>query len=156
MNSVKHASAFEIKQPIEKVFPLLSPEGEKLWVPDWDYENLMGKTDLFEDYIFLTKTHDHASTDAIWLVKRYEPETYHVQFYKVEPEDKVGIITVRCIKEGNEFTQVQVTYEYIALTSRGSKFIEGFTREEYGKYIAEWERLMKEYFTEQQKNGKMN
>ena len=95
MNKIKHTDGFEIFQPIDKLFPLFSPEGEKLWVPGWDYENIMGSTELCEDYVFLAKNHDHASTDAIWLVKRYEQESYLVQHYKVEPEDKVGIVTVQ-------------------------------------------------------------
>ncbi|MCB0226548.1 MAG: hypothetical protein KDI02_22840, partial [Anaerolineae bacterium] len=96
MNTIKHTTEFEIAQPIEALFPLFSPEGEKWWVPGWDYVNIMGTTDLSEDYIFLTQSHDHASTQAIWLVKRYDPAAYLVQYYKVEPEDKVGIVTVRC------------------------------------------------------------
>jgi len=61
MKSVKHTAGFEISQPAADLFPLFSPEGETLWVPEWDYENIMGTTDLHEDYIFLTKAHDHAS-----------------------------------------------------------------------------------------------
>jgi len=38
--------------PIEELFPLFSPEGETYWVPDWDYENVMGTTELSEDYVF--------------------------------------------------------------------------------------------------------
>jgi hypothetical protein len=124
MSSVKHSKKFSINQPIKIVFPLFSAEGEKLWVPGWDYENIMGSTDLHEDYIFLTKTHDHAATDAIWLVKRYDSESCFVQFYKVEPEDKIGVITVQCIELEKCFTEVEVTYEY----------------------TGEWERLLKNYF----------
>jgi len=40
---------------IGKLFPLFSPEGEKYWVPDWDYVNLMGTTELSEDYVFFDK-----------------------------------------------------------------------------------------------------
>jgi hypothetical protein len=76
MRSIKHSAGFDISQPVEKVFPLFSPEGEKLWVPNWDNKNIMGTTELSEDYVFLTATHDHASTDAIWLVKRYEPKAW--------------------------------------------------------------------------------
>jgi len=114
MRKVKHTGNFQINQPIEILFPLFSAEGEKLWVPGWDYENIMGSNDLHEDYIFLTKSHDHASTDAIWLVKKYKPEVHFVQFYKIEPEDKVGIITVQCVKVIKSITQVEVAYEYIA------------------------------------------
>ena len=146
MSTIKHSANFTIDQPIEILFPLFSAEGEKLWVPGWDYENIMGSNELHEDYIFVTKNHDHASTDAIWLVKRYEPESYSVQFYKVEPEDKVGIITVQCTKINKCSTKVEVSYEYIGLTEKGNQFIEGFTSTEYKKFISEWNNLLVSYF----------
>ncbi len=48
-----------------EVFPLFSPEGEKAWVPGRDYENVMGTTELAEDYVFTTRSHDHAATTAV-------------------------------------------------------------------------------------------
>ena len=39
MNSIKYTAGFDIDQPAADLFPLFSPEGEKLWVPGWDYEN---------------------------------------------------------------------------------------------------------------------
>jgi len=108
--------------------------------------NIMGSTDLHEDYIFLTKNHDHASTDAIWLVKRYEPENYFVQFYKIEPEDKAGVISVRCIQIDKILTEVEVTYQYTALSKMGNEFIEGFTKSHYKEFISEWRRLLVSYF----------
>lgn len=146
MSNVKHTASFQIDQPIEKVFPLFSPEGEKLWVPGWDYENVMDTADLHEDYVFLTKNHDHASTDAIWLVKKYAPESYFVQFYKVEPEDKVGIVTVQCTASGQTRTKIEVTYEYIGLSEKGNDFVSTFSLSEYRNFIAEWESLLVKYF----------
>ena len=58
MNTIKHTVDFEIDQPIALLFPLFSAEGEKLWVPGWDYVNIMESKDLHEDYVFLTKNHD--------------------------------------------------------------------------------------------------
>lgn len=146
MSSVKHSESFRMDQPIDILFPLFSAEGEKRWVPGWDYENVMGSTDLHEDYIFLTQNHDHASTDAIWLVKRYEPESYLVQFYKVEPEDKVGIITVRCHRVEANATDVEVTYQYVGLSDSGNRFIDGFTAARYKEFIGEWQSLLRSYF----------
>jgi hypothetical protein len=102
----------------------------------------MGTTDIFEDYVFLTKTHDHASTNAIWLVKRYDPESYFVQFYKVEPGDKVGIVTIQCSEQNDELTHVQVSYEYIGLSEKGRSFIEKFTKDAYEEFIREWKELL--------------
>ena len=146
MSTVKHTENFEINQPVEKLFPLFSPEGEKLWVPGWDYEDIRGASALHEDAVFLTKNHDHATTDAIWLVKRYEPASYLVQFYKVEPEDKVGIITVQCKSVDECTTRVEVSYEYIGLSKRGDDFIERFTSSEYKSFIGKWQQLLLRYF----------
>ena len=106
----------------------------------------MGSTELHEDYIFITKNHDHASTDAIWLVKRHEPMSCLVQFYKVEPEDKVGIITIQCTKMDEFSTQVEVSYEYIGLSKKGNEFIEEFTPIKYKAFIGEWHKLLVSYF----------
>ncbi|MBT8351731.1 MAG: hypothetical protein KJO26_10930 [Deltaproteobacteria bacterium] len=146
MRSVKHSKKFSINQPIEILFPLFSAEGEKLWVPGWDYENVMGSNDLHEDDIFLTQNHDHASSKAVWLVKRYDPKAHFVQLYKVEPNDKVGIISVKCLQIGESKTEVKVTYHYISISEKGNEFIKHFTSEEYTKFINEWEKLLLRYF----------
>jgi hypothetical protein len=146
MNSIQHSASFSIEKPIGVVFPLFSPEGEKSWVPNWDYENIMGTTALSEDYVFLTKAHDHAASDAIWLVKRYEPESWLIEFYRVEPENKVGVVVVQCSEISKFMTHVEVAYTYIALSDQGRIFIDGFTIENYEKFIDEWRNLLVQYF----------
>ncbi len=146
MKSISRTETFEIAIPIEKLFPLFSPEGEKDWVPGWDYENVMGTTELSEDYVFLTKTHDHGTTDAIWIVKKYDLQSHCVQFYKIEPEDKIGVITVKCAEPETERTTVQVTYKYIALSATGEMFVSEFSERVYKKFIEEWQTLLSNYF----------
>lgn len=146
MSRVKHSADFQLDQPADILFPLFSAEGEKLWVPGWDYQNVMGATELHEDYIFLTRDHDHAAKDAIWLVKRYEPDNGLVAFYKVEPEEKVGIITVTCTALSEAKTNVNVTYEYIALSQSGRDFVNSFSSQDYENFIGEWQQLLEAYF----------
>lgn len=148
MKSIKHSYTFYLEQMASTLFPLFSAEGEKLWVPNWDYTNIMGSTHLCEDYIFLTKNHDHAnpSTDAIWLVKQYKPEDFFVEFYKVEPAAKVGIISVQCVEAEEKGTHVTVTYCYQALSADGEAFIADFTEDAYEAFILEWKTLLEIYF----------
>ncbi|MBN1856538.1 MAG: hypothetical protein JW846_06280 [Dehalococcoidia bacterium] len=153
MNSVRHSEKFRIAQQIERVFPLFSAEGERVWVPGWDYVNVMGSTDLHEDYIFLTTSHDHAGSDAIWIVKRYEPENHFVQFYRVEPGVKVGVISIVCSQVDEKLTEVEVTYQYTALNTKGEEFIAGFTSSQYKDFIAEWHRLLVSYFGSKSQHG---
>ena len=149
MISIKQSAGFDMPQPVEDLFPLFSPEGEKLWVPGWDYENIMGTADLAEDYAFLTKSHDHLSAKAIWLVKRYDPASWFIQFYRIEPEDKVGVVTVQCFSRGAALSHVQVTYKYIALSDKGRHFIENFSEDVYANFIGEWRELLLTYFKSQ-------
>ena len=64
MTSIRHQTSFQINQPAEELFPLFSAEGEKLWAPGWDYENIMGSTGMHEDYIFLTAGHHRSARTA--------------------------------------------------------------------------------------------
>lgn len=146
MKSVTHTQTFRMDRPAADLFPLFSPEGEKKWVPGWDYENLTGTTGLSEDDVFLTRTHDHAATEAIWIVKAYEPDAYRVQYYKIEPEDKVGVITVTCIEDGPAKARVSVTYTYKALSESGERFISEFDAAAYAAFIDEWQTLLSTYF----------
>jgi hypothetical protein len=145
MKSIKHTKTFEMAVPIEDLFPLFSPEGEKYWVPGWDYENVMGTTELSEDYVFLTKTHDHGTTYAIWIVKKYDPKSHFVQYYKIEPEDKIGVVTVKCTELDVERTTVQVTYKYTALSTVGEKFVSEFSENVYEDFIYEWQTLLTDH-----------
>lgn len=146
MTSVEHTNHFELPIPVDELFPLFSPEGETLWVPGWEYRNIMGTTELCEDYIFETGSHDHGSTQAVWLVKKYDPADYLVQFYKVESGDKVGVITVQCIWLSETETRVEVTYKYTALGKAGEEFIATFDKGAYESFIGEWEELLRTYF----------
>jgi hypothetical protein len=69
-----------------------------------------------------------------------------VQFYKVEPDDKVGVISVKCLQTDASKTEVEVTYHYRAISEKGNEFIKQFTSEEYTKFIGEWEELLLAYF----------
>ena len=146
MKSITHTKAFEMNLPVEALFPLFSPEGEKHWVPGWHYQNIMGTTKLSEDYVFTTQSHDHADTDAIWIVKAYDPGSHFVQFYKVEPGYKVGVITVKCSALEDSKTEINVTYTYIALSATGETFVSGFTERDYEAFINEWEKIAIELF----------
>ena len=146
MNQTKYTEDFQISQPVGIMFPLFSAEGEKHWVPGWNYKNIMGATDLHEDYIFVTENHDHAASDAIWLVKKYDPNSHFVEFYKLEPDEKVGIISVKCSPISGSETNVSVSYEYIALSEKGREFVTNFTTEEYKDFIDEWKQLLEKYF----------
>ena len=152
MKSITHTKAFKMNVPIADIFPLFSPEGEKHWVPGWDYKNVMGTTELSDDYVFLTKTHDHGTSDAIWIVKKYDPKLHFVQFYKIEPGEKIGVVTVKCTELEASKTMIRVTYKYLALSKGGEEFITVFNESTYEEFIDEWQKLLTNYFKSKDKH----
>jgi len=70
MTTIKHQTSFEINHSAEELFPLFSAEGEKLWIPGWDYENIMGSTDLHEDYVFFTSGHIDQLTTGQTIIRQ--------------------------------------------------------------------------------------
>ncbi len=139
---VSHSEEFLLERDISYVFPLFSPEGEKLWAPGWNYTNLLGSIGLEPDYVFLTDTHDHKSAQAIWIVSGYDRARHYVSYYKVEPGQKVGKIVVQCFEQNRTSTLVKVTYKYIGLSDSGNRFVETFTKEAYKEFIGEWRSLL--------------
>jgi hypothetical protein len=146
MKSITRTKAFKMNVSIADIFPLFSPEGEKHWVPGWDYINVMGTTELSDDYVFLTKTHDHGTSDAIWIVKKYDPKLHFVQFYKIEPGEKIGVVTVKCTELEASKTMIRVTYKYLAFSKGGEEFITVFNENTYEDFIDEWQKLLTNYF----------
>ena len=146
MLSICHTKTFTMEYSVVELFPLFTPEGKKDWVPGWDYEIIMGHTELYEDYVFLTESHHHGTKGAIWIVKEYNPNSHQIQYYKIEPDDKVDVITVKCTELENTKTKVEVTYKYIALSTTGEKFIAKFNKNSYDEFISEWQKLLLVYF----------
>ncbi len=145
MSSIEHTRTFIIAEKINEVFPLFNPEEEGKWAPGWCYENVMGNQNFNKDYVFLTNNHDHRTTKAIWIISDYDKSKYSIQYYKIETEVKIGVITIKCYKIRKMKTKVSVTYRYIALSEVGENFIRDFTENEYEKFINEWEMLINEY-----------
>jgi hypothetical protein len=96
--------------------------------------------------VLFRSAHDHRAADAIWLVKKYDPAAYFIQLYKIEPKEKIGIISIRCRALQARRTKVRVTYEYIALSAKGERFVSKFNDDAYGIYIGEWRKLLTTYF----------
>jgi hypothetical protein len=151
---VSHSEEFLLEKEIVTVFPLFTPEGEKLWAPGWSYTNLIGSAELKPDDVFLTHTHDHKSAQAIWIVSDYDADKHYVSYYKIEPGQKVGKITVQCFEQSPTTTLVRVTYQYTGLSDSGNQFVAGFTKEAFSEFIGVWQSLLCDYFGKQAEQTK--
>lgn len=153
-NQIEHTADFKIHQPCDELFHLFTAEGEKKWVPNYEYEKVSASADIHEDYVFMTNNPDYDSGRTVWLVKEYKPERNYIVLYKVEP-DKVGVITLQCAAEEEACSRISVTYKYIALDENGQKFVDDFTADKYKAFMENWRDLLEAYFQWEKKHPEL-
>lgn len=128
--------------PPERVFPLLCPVRECDWVEGWDPRVVYSESGLVEeDCVFITPDRER---EAVWLVTRYEPARFSVEFVKVLPGVTATRITIQLAPEGDGAV-ADITYAHTALGEEGRAFVATFTEAFYETFMKEWEGAMNHY-----------
>ena len=147
--SVRLVGTLSLHGPIEEVFPLFSPQGERLWVPDWSPELLHPPaTDWAAGLIFRTK---EETGDAIWVVTQLDLATHTVEYYRVEPGRYVARIVVECTAVDKELTRGATSYEFIGLSEAGNAEIACMTQESYGQKMERWSAWINDYLVKRRR-----
>ncbi len=141
--SVRFVGTISLNGSIEEVFPLFSPQGEKLWVPDWNPLLLHPPAaDWAEGLIFQT---EEEKGEAIWVVTRLDRAAHQVEYYRVEPGRYVARIAVSCAAIADQLTEAATKYEYIGLTEEGNAEIAAMTEDSYSVKMGRWSVWINEY-----------
>lgn len=143
---VGHAHTIQLDDIPARIFPLFTPEQEKKWAPGWDFEWVYTSgNEVEENLIFTTAAHDHGQSESIWIISRYEPTDYFIEYQRIEPGLKVGRIRIKCQAGDQKQTLATIEYIYTALSERGNEFIDSFTANEYITFIGHWEKAINYY-----------
>jgi len=136
---------FLLAADIEEAFPLFSPEGEKLWVPDWNPELIHPAGSKWETgQIFRTQ---EETGEAVWMVRRLDPAQHTVEYYRIEPDRYVANIEVTCRALPDNGTEVETAYSYISLSEAGNKEIASFTQQAYELKMSRWKEWIERYLS---------
>jgi hypothetical protein len=140
---VRHSYMQSLNAPPEKVFPLLCPVRETEWVKGWDPELVLSNSGVAEpDGVFVTPA---AAGQIIWVITRYDPALYVLEFVKVTPGQTVGKIEIELSDDGRGGTRADVAYGYTSLGPDGDDFLETFTAEWYEGFMKQWETELNHY-----------
>jgi len=140
---------FTIAGPVDVVFNLFSPLGEKSWVPGWDPQLLHPAGVTWErGLVFRTQ---EEKGDAIWIVTRLDRQGHLVEYYRVESSRYVARVEVRCRALSAPETEVQTTYEFIGLSKEGNEQIATMTEDDYKAKMTRWQNWINTYLEGQQR-----
>lgn len=128
--------------PPDRVFPLLCPVREALWIHDWDPLAVWSFSGVAEtDCVFVTPGTPHPS---IWYVTRHEPERGFVEMLKIVPEMTACRLTIE-LDATSTGCDATITYSHTSLGPQGVAFVANFTEAFYEKFMREWETQMNHY-----------
>lgn len=136
--------------PAEKVFPLLSPEGEKRWLDGWDYRLIHSDTGRIELGCIFSTDH-HADEETLWVVTAYDERAREVGFVRHSPNKNVVEIHIQVKDEGEAKSASEISYLTTPLTSAENERLVMDLDQEFVEMMDWWERSLHHYL----KTGKM-
>jgi hypothetical protein len=147
---IQKCAVIKVEYPIDKVFPLFGPVREMEWAFGWHPEIIYSSTNLVEEHmIFRTKAR-HAEEDYyLWVITKYEPSKYNIE-YMVSTPNRVWFIHVDCESEGL-FTQVKICYAYTGLNETGNRLNRESLQNMFADNLIDWQQAINHYL----KHGKI-
>jgi hypothetical protein len=140
---VTRSAEITVNGPIEKVFPLFTPEGETHWIPTWKYTPIFPANGATErDMVFRT------DEQTLWTLAVYEPPRRAV-YVHASPEE-MARIEVECQSIDANHTSVRIAYVITALSEHAQQVTAHHQSEaEFRKKMDQWKVWLDEYAAKQ-------
>ncbi len=136
MLHIERRHSIELPAPVEAVFALFTPQGERLWAADWQPEFLHPESgETCENMVFRTR---HNDEETLWSCILWQPLSHRVSYARVTPGSRFGRVDVACRQSAPHTTQAVVSYTFTALSPGGARWLDGLSEAAYTEMIEEW------------------
>lgn len=149
MFSANHATAeHTITLPLsaDEAFPLFTPEGERLWIEDWNPHYFYPANG--ETIVGMVFTTGHGGETTYWTLVDFDNVAHMARYARVTPGSRSVIVAVKCEAAGALETRVIVRYSLTALSEAGNAAIAAFV-EGYQEMIEDWRKKILAYLQRQ-------
>jgi hypothetical protein len=119
----------------DEAFPLFTPEGERLWIEDWNPRYFYPANG--ETIVGMVFTTGHDDETTYWTLVDFDNAAHTARYSRVTPGSRSVIIEVRCEPAGEQEAKVTVRYSLTALSEAGNATIAAFV-EGYAAMIEDW------------------
>ena len=138
MKTFSHS--FDLDLGPSEAFPLFTPKGEELWVPDWRPEYIEPQSgETVAGMVFRTGDGEEST---IWTCLEYDPRARHARYLRVTPASRVAWVDVACAPHGGGGTTVQVSYSFVPLTASGDTYVSNMSDASFATMIGDWKGLI--------------
>lgn len=103
------------------IFPLLCPEREKEWIPNWTYEMIHSNSGLIEEGCIFKN--DEYDTETIWFVAKHDPIQNELFFIHFAKNLLITEFSVMLSAKSDYKTTAIVQYKFTPLSEKGAIYI---------------------------------
>jgi hypothetical protein len=136
---VVHTATIHLDAPVDRVFPMFEPEGERHWAPGWDPHYLWPADGSAR--VGTTFTTDGGGT--VWILAEHEPGRRVV--YTHIRRGVAGRVEVRCSPAQDGGTTAEVRYDLTALSPDASEPLLTAPEEHFRAWIGHWQTSIDHY-----------
>lgn len=145
INRVKRTKTIYLSRPLELVFPMFQPEGEKSWTASWNPRYVWPHDGQPREGLVFT--HDSGEgTESIWTMTRFDPYSHRIEYTVVAPDSHVTQIRIRCKELQSARTSATICYTVTAISEQGLEVLDKFTPAEYEHRIHTWQLAIDHFF----------
>ena len=142
---VSKTATISLNGTIETIFPLFGAFEERNWAKGWNPVLIYPEIEIIEEgTTFKTKVKEKGELGFIWIVTKYDPEKYGIQ-YLVTTENRFWTITITCHPLADGKTSARVNYTYTGLNESGNMINKKAIQEMFRYDLKDWENEINEY-----------
>jgi len=146
---ISKTASFIVNANINNVFPLYGAFEERKWAPGWEPALIYPEKEIIEEgttFRIELDRHDHGNeAAALWIVSKYEPSNYLIQ-YLVSTQNRFWKITVENLSiENDTKTKTTVTYTFTGINNIGNSLNKKSIEKMYKNDLQDWASLINGY-----------
>ena len=142
---ISKTATITLKSNIKDVFLLFDAFEEKKWEPEWDLTLIYPEREVIEEgTTFKTQGHGHGEGEFLWIVSKFQPENYLIQ-YLVSTLNRYWTITVKCNQLDYNKTKAEVIYSFTGLNEKGNEINMQSLDRMYAHNLKDWEEAINYY-----------
>lgn len=140
---VRRTGAFDLDCRADIAFPLFSPEGERLWIKEWNPRPIFPDTIAFQaDTVF---RQGEGVQQAVWTILDVDWQRHRAEYVRLAPASHAARIVVQIDAHGHDACRVCVSYTLTVFGQDAASLLESFSVSAFAEKMQNWQRWTSEY-----------
>lgn len=140
MHHAERSHAIVLEGALDRVFPLFTPIGERVWAPGWSPRFLHPEDGRACEGMTFT-TGDGEET-TFWSLVMWRPQDHRVRYARLTPATRLALVDVACRAVSQGATEARVSYRFTATSPAGQAWVAAMTDDAFAAMTGEWKRLI--------------